>query len=92
MKVSLFEGLERMKVICGRKEGLGRKVSVSRISHRDKRFGKSVCSVSLLTAKGCWVFENREFQANETLGMFYMLDVFAPSREEPKRKTSISGK
>ena len=38
--------LERLKVICGREDGRGKKVPVSR-SHRNKPIDEFVCSVSI---------------------------------------------
>ena len=37
--------------------------------HRDKRLGESAGSIlSNLTAKGCWMFENRVFLTKKALG------------------------
>ena len=37
---------ERLKVICSREDGQGKRVPVSR-SHKDKRIGECVCSFSI---------------------------------------------
>ena len=47
VKVTVDAGLERLKVIiCSWEDGQGKRVPVSR-SHRDKRIGECVCSVSI---------------------------------------------
>ena len=45
-KVSVDAGHKRLKVICSWEVGRSKRVPISR-SHRDKRIGECVCSVSI---------------------------------------------
>ena len=46
VKVSVDAGLERLNVICSQEDGREKRISVSK-SHRNKRIGKCICSVSM---------------------------------------------